>query len=215
MIKISDKQERMLAFIEEFVGSNGYPPTYEEIRAGLNISTKSLVDYHLGVLESADFITRIPNTPRGLRLAVEPNGFAPVVKNGVDPQPADCAYLTEAEIVELTFDVVSTDSELYALKVDDPAIVGTFVGKGDIIILQRQNCVQNGEVIAARLAAQGQTALLGRYYRENGHVRLEPVNTAVKSMIVAPDALEIQGKVVAVIRQVDQTQPQTLDQKVI
>ncbi|MCB9098020.1 MAG: repressor LexA [Anaerolineales bacterium] len=214
MIKISDKQERMLAFIEEFVGSNGYPPTYEEIRAGLNISTKSLVDYHLGVLESADFITRIPNTPRGLRLAAEPNGLAPVVKNGGEPKPVDSINLSEAEIVELTFDVVSTDSELYALKVDDPAIVGPFVGKGDIIILQRQKCVQNGEVIAARLAAQGQTAL-GRYYRENGHVRLEPVNTATQSMIVAPDALEIQGKVVAVIRQVDQTQPQTFDPKVI
>ena len=54
---ISEKQREMLAFIEDFVEENGYPPTYEEIRTGLNISTKSLVNYHLEVLENAALLT--------------------------------------------------------------------------------------------------------------------------------------------------------------
>ena len=209
MIKISDKQERMLAFIEEFVQTNGYPPTYEEIRAGLNISTKSLVDYHLGVLENADFITRIPNTPRGLRLASDTKDAAPLATNGIENQMTNLIDLSEDEIVELTFNVVAGDSDLYALKVDDPHSVGAFVNKGDIVILQRQSCAQNGEMVAAKLALKGQTAL-GRYYRENGHVRLEAANSTFKPVVVSPEAIEIQGKVVAVIRQVELAQHATI-----
>ena len=209
MIKISDKQEQMLAFIEEFVQENGYPPTYEEIRTGLKISTKSLVDYHLGVLENADFITRIPNTPRGLRLTTaEARGSAQAAKSSAKSAKSNFAglgNLSQDEIVELTLNVVCDDTNLYALKVEESDVVGAFVNKGDIIILQQQNGVQNGEMVVARLPTKGQTAL-GRYYRENGHVRLESAHSALQSMVVAPDALEIQGKVVAVIRQFEQLQ---------
>ncbi|MBI1877671.1 MAG: hypothetical protein HYR94_05480 [Chloroflexi bacterium] len=58
-MRISDKQKQMLAFIENFVGENGYPPTHEEIRAGLKISTKSLVNYHLEALEGAALLPTI------------------------------------------------------------------------------------------------------------------------------------------------------------
>ena len=57
-MEISDKQQEMLAFIENFVEENGYPPTYEEIRIGLDISSKSLVNYHLEVLENAALLKR-------------------------------------------------------------------------------------------------------------------------------------------------------------
>ncbi len=59
---ISKKQRKMLAFIEDFVEGNGYPPTHEEIRTGLKISSKSLVNYHLEALASAALINRSPNT---------------------------------------------------------------------------------------------------------------------------------------------------------
>ena len=68
MIGISNKQGEMLAFIETFVTRHGYPPTREEIKTGLNISTKSLVNYHLEALENAALLTRIPNKSRGLKL---------------------------------------------------------------------------------------------------------------------------------------------------
>ena len=59
--KLSDRQRRMLVFIEEFVDDQGYPPTYEEIRAALGISTKSLVYHHLDALEEAGYLARIRN----------------------------------------------------------------------------------------------------------------------------------------------------------
>jgi repressor LexA len=200
MMKISDKQVEMLAFIENFMMQNGYPPTYEEIRTGLDISTKSLVDYHLAVLESANLLTRVPNTPRGIRLNSEgshQNGWS----NGKNT--ARLGDLDDKDIIELTFDFVTNESKLYALKVDDETMLDGFVNAGDIVILQHQDCPQNGDLVAVRLAESNQPRFK-RYYRENGHVRLLTANNGMpEPIVVAADALEIQGKVVAVIRQVE------------
>lgn len=198
MIHLSDKQEAMLAFIEEFVDENGYPPTYEEIKQGLNISTKSLVDYHLDVLENAAYITRVPNTPRGIRLKNEGVG---VMRAGNASLPA----LSAEEIVELTYDIVTNDNNLYALRVQEGAANhDAFVQAGDIVILQRQPRVDNGDMAAVRLLKEGQTTIK-RYYRENGHVRLQAVKENKDPLILKPEAVEIQGKVLAVIRQADRS----------
>jgi repressor LexA len=196
MIHLSDKQEAMLAFIEEFVDENGYPPTYEEIKQGLNISTKSLVDYHLDVLENAACITRVPNTPRGIRLKNEGAGL---MQAGNASLPA----LSSEEIVELTYDIVTNNNNLYALRVqEDIENNDAFVQVGDIVILQRQPRVDNGDMAAVRLLKEGQTTIK-RYFRENGHVRLQAVKENRAPLILKPEAVEIQGKVLAVIRQAD------------
>lgn len=198
MINLSDKQEAMLAFIEEFVDENGYPPTYEEIRQGLNISTKSLVNYHLEALESAAVLQRVPNTPRGIRLRSEEFGPSrPAHREGSTLPP-----LNSDEIVELTYDIVTNDNNLYALRVEEAFPDDDFVRAGDIVILQRQPRVNNGEMVAIRLPQAGQTAFR-RYYRENGHIKLKPARESLDSMILKPDAVEVQGKVLAVIRQAD------------
>src|SRR5688572_18126493 len=156
MIHLSDKQEAMLAFIEGFVDRNGYPPTYEEIKQGLNISTKSLVDYHLDVLENAACITRVPNTPRGIRLKNE--GTSPVELMQLDN--SSLPALSNEEIVELTYDIVTNDNNLYAFKVQEDVVNNdAFVQAGDIVILQRQRRVDNGEMAAVRLLKEGQTTI--------------------------------------------------------
>lgn len=203
MIGISDKQGEMLAFIKEFVAKNGYPPTREEIRTGLNISTKSLVNYHLEALESAALLTRIPNTPRGLKLLTAENG------NGATPSQlpnGDSVFepppINQEEVIELTYGMVTNNSNLYALKVENNNLQDNSVSDGDIIILQRQPYIQNGEMVVVRLSGQNKTTIQ-QYHRENGHVRLEATGPNTTPLIVAPDAVEIQGKVVAIIRQVD------------
>jgi hypothetical protein len=83
-MRVSDKQKEMLAFIENFVDRNGFPPTHEEIRVGLNISTKSLVNYHLEALEDAALLSRTPNTPRGIRLVSDNPTASSLVMEGVN-----------------------------------------------------------------------------------------------------------------------------------
>lgn len=202
MIGISDKQGEMLAFIESFVAKHGYPPTREEIRTGLKISTKSLVNYHLEALENAALLKRIPNTPRGLQLTGE-NGFKKSIPSQlVDLPTPEIPVLEQDDVIELTYGAVTNNSNLYALKIEKNSVTDEQVSEGDIVILQRQSRVQNGEMVVLRLLKSGKTALK-KYYRENGHVRLEAASPKAKPLIVAPNAVEIHGKVVAIIRQVD------------
>ena len=202
MIGVSDKQREMLAFIENFVTEKGYPPTLEEIRTGLDISTKSLVNYHLEALETAGLLSRSPNTPRGIRLNNENETFrVPFAYRPVDNRPGMAANIDEQDAIELTCDITPNDHDLYALKVEGEAFLDALVNDGDIVIMQQQNQAHNGEMVAVRLLEQGQTTLK-RFYRENGHVRLEPANPSLEPIIVSPDAVEIQGKVMAIIRRV-------------
>lgn len=202
-MKISNKQKEMLAFIEEFVVRNGYPPTYEEIRTGLEISSKSLVNYHLEVLENAALIARSPNTPRGIRLVNESETFkVPFMGAVAVSSPPIFAELQPQDAIELTGDIVPNSKNLCAFKVQGNSMLEALVNEGDIVIMEPQTQAKNGEMVAVQLVKQGQTTLQ-RYYRENGHVRLQPDNPAMEPIIAAPDDVKIQGRVIAIIRQVD------------
>ncbi len=201
-MRISDKQKQMLAFIENFMGENGYPPTHEEIRTGLKISTKSLVNYHLEALEGAALLSRSPNTPRGIRLRSERETFSvPLTRASTAAAPAGATEINR-EVIELTCDIVSNSPNLFALKVQGDSMIDALVNDGDIVIIQRQNQVKNGDLVAVRLLEQGRTTLK-HYYRENGHVRLQPANPMLQPVWVKPHAVQVEGKVMAIIRQVD------------
>jgi repressor LexA len=200
---ISDKQRQMLAFIENFVEERGYPPTYEEIRVGLDISSKSLVNYHLAALQNAELLTRSPNTPRGIRLnTTNETVQVPLMAEAVAEALPKVTELDPQEVIELTYDLVPNNQNLYAFKVQNGSMLEALVNEGDIVIVQPQAEAQNGEMIAACLVEQNHTTFR-RYYRENGHVRLQADNPGMEPLIVKPEAVEVQGKVVAVIRQVD------------
>ena len=105
---------------------------------GLNISTKSLVNYHLEALETAALITRVPNTPRGLRLNIDSEAEKTPSSPKVDQAATEFPNLSQDEIIELTYGTVTNDNNLFALKIDDQSA-------GDVAILQRKSKVQNGD----------------------------------------------------------------------
>jgi repressor LexA len=202
-MKISDKQREMLAFIQDFVNEKGYPPTFEEIRTGLKISSKSLVNHHLEVLENAALLTRSPNTPRGIRLHGESDTVqVPLMGRIAAGPPTDFVVEDNREAIELTYDIVPNRDDLYALKVEGDSMVDALVHDGDIVVMQQQVEAENGEMVAVRLLEQDETTLK-RFYRENGHVRLQPAHPTMAPLIVNPEAVAIEGKVVAIIRQVN------------
>ena len=202
MIGISEKQGEMLAFIESFVSQHGFPPTREEIRTGLNISTKSLVNYHLEALENAALIARIPNTPRGLKLISENEvlNAASSMQQNKGHSTGDLPGLNQDEVIELTYGMVTNNSNLYALKMQNDT-ANDEAKEGDIVILQRQSRVQNGDMAVVRFNC-GQLAIK-QYFRENGHVRLQSAGVKKQAEIVTPDAIQVEGKVVAIIREVE------------
>jgi repressor LexA len=198
--RLSEQQGRILEFIEEFLEENGYPPTYEEIRVALGMSTKSLVNHHLDALEGAGYLARAPNTPRGIRLSRSKTFRVPKLGYIAAGLPISVADPDPDDYLELTRDIVDEQEGLYALQVKGNSMIDALVNDGDVVILKYQNEARNGEMVAVWLSDRDETTLK-RFYRENGHVRLQAANPSVPALIVHPSVVEIQGRVVAVIRQ--------------
>ena len=198
---LSERQREMLTFIEDFVRENGYPPTYEEIRVALGISTKSLVNHHLEALEAAGYLSRVPNTPRGIRLSQSPTFRVPRLGHIAAGHPISFGDPDPDDFIELTRDIVAEQEGLYALQVKGDSMIDALVNDGDIVIMKHQTEARNGEMVAVRLRDRDETTLK-RFYRENGHIRLQPANPTMPPIIVHPAVVEVQGRVVAVIRQV-------------
>ena len=206
MKSLTAKQQAMLSFIEQFVNERHYPPTYEEIRVGLGLSTKSLVDYHLNALEAAGRIQRDPWTPRGLRVrsgnAFTDGSYAiPLLGHIGASLPTTFYTDATAEALILTRDMVPEQDDLYALKVRGTSMIDAMVGDGDIVVMKKQSMAKDGEMVAVRLLDRDEMTLK-HFYREAGRIRLQPANPTMRPIYTHPANCEIQGRVVAVIRQV-------------
>jgi repressor LexA len=115
----------------------------------------------------------------------------PIAVAGPDPD----------DYLELTRDIVAEQEGLYALQVKGNSMIDALVNDGDIVVLKHQKEAHNGEMVAVWLRDRDETTLK-RFYRENRHVRLQPANPSMPPMIIDPSIVEVQGRVVAVIRRV-------------
>ena len=201
MKPLTAKQQQILTFIQDFMARQHYPPTYEEIRSGLGLSTKSLVDYHLTALEEAGFISRDRATPRGLRLVNAESFTVPYIGSiGASLPTMSFADLTNEALV-LTRDIVPEQDGLFALKVRGTSMIDAMVDDGDIVVMKKQAEAKNGDMVAARLLDRDEMTLK-YFYLEPNRVRLQPANPMLDPIYTHPTNIEIQGRVVAVIRRV-------------
>jgi repressor LexA len=206
MEDLTKRQREVLDFICEFVEDNGYPPSHEEIQFEVGLSSKSHVHFYLKALERQGYIERAPNIPRGIRLTSKSarGRFANIIEVPFLGQIAAGEPLSFSdnghETIELTRDIVRDGEGLYALRVKGDSMVDALINHGDIVVMKHQQEASNGEMVAVRLKDRDETTLK-RFYRERGRVRLQPANPAMRPLYVHPAEVEIQGKVVAVIRQ--------------
>jgi repressor LexA len=208
---LSPKQSKMVDFIRRFRAARHYPPTVRDILSGCGISSTSVVDYNLDILERNGIIRRHSGISRGIELLTEPAGDATVkvpiigvIAAGAPiPVPAADAWDTaaSADAIEVTPDITRGKSGVYALQVKGLSMVDALINDGDTILLQYANSVENGETAAVWLKAEKEVTLK-RVYVEKDRVRLQPANSTMKPIYAAADNVEIQGKVIAVIRHV-------------
>ena len=205
--RLSDRQKAMLSFIREFTGENGYPPTIRQIGEAAGISSTSVVNYNLNKLEKAGYLTRDLKVSRGLRLiSSEPQNLFKVPLLGYIfasepvPVPGDASPFAPDEAIELTRDLLPDDRDLFALRVRGDSMVDAMVNEGDIVVMKRQEQARNGEMVAVWLRDREETTLK-RFYFENGRVRLQPANPRLGPIFADPANVQIQGKVVLVVRQ--------------
>ncbi len=211
--QLTKRQREILEFIRTFVDEHGFPPTVREIQAGLGISSTSVVDYNLNVLEYLRFIRRNRNISRGIELlerrqaAREAVVRVPLVGTIAAGQPLPVLDPVDPasaqEYVEIGAALVGhSPRDLYALRVKGLSMIDALIDDGDIVVLRRQATAQNGDTVAAWLKREQETTLK-RFYREGNLVRLQPANATMQPIYTTPENVEIQGKLVLVLRQLE------------
>lgn len=211
---LSDRQRAILKFIQKKVKERGYPPTVREIGEAVKINSTSVVNYNLNKLVKEGFINRSKKVSRGIALhqpvVVDDNVMpVPLVGQIVAGEPAllpgDDLTFSEAEspIPVPKMLLGSNDpSQVFALTVNGQSMIDAMINEGDIVILKKQNVARNGEMVAVWLNERGETTLK-HFFDEGERVRLQPANPTMGPIYVDKDKVEIQGKVLAVLRRVD------------
>jgi repressor LexA len=208
---LSERQKRIVEFLNEYVGKNGYPPSIREIGAAAGISSTSVVSYNLKRLEDKGYISRDKEVSRGLKLATQGRQtvsqalvrvplLGRIVAGEPLPVPGSDFALMGDETVELTRDILGDPKGLYALQVEGDSMIDALINDGDIVIMRHQQKVENGEMAAVWLKDREEVTLK-RFYDEGAQVRLQPANPTMKRIYVNPRQVEVQGKVMMVVRQ--------------
>jgi repressor LexA len=228
---LSNRQKRILEVLESFQNKNGYPPSIREICEKANISSTSVVNYYLEQLEEMGYIERDRRISRGVRLLKTLDGASETVTGSLKqaaqavtellqipilgriaagelmPIPSsDFAYYDAESKIEIPPSQLpgrEKGEDLFALEVQGDSMIDAMVNDGDIVIMKPAHEAHNGEMVAIWINEKNETTLK-YFFKENGKIRLQPANPTMEPiMIDDPSSLEIRGKVVMVIRQVE------------
>jgi repressor LexA len=205
---LSDKQQKILQFLEGFISDHDYPPSIRDIQTGCDISSTSVVDYNLKRLEEKGYIRRDREVSRAIEL-LDGQGErrrrstvqVPVlgkIAAGI-PLPVHPDQLAPEDVLELTEDMVRDRPGLYALRVQGTSMIDALINDGDTVILEPCNSADPGEVVAAWIVDRGETTLK-KYYPEGSKIRLQPMNSTMDPIYEDASNVEVQGRLVATIR---------------
>jgi repressor LexA len=228
---LSERQKKILEVIERFQEQYGYPPSIREICDKASISSTSVVNYYLEQLEEMQYIQRDRRVSRGVRVTRPLEELAgavggqirqaarvvndllhiPMLGRIAAGQPllipsSDFGYYDPESRVDIARSQLpprEKGENLFALEVQGDSMIDAMVNDGDIVIMKPANEARNGEMVAIWLRDRDETTLK-YFYLENGRVRLQPANPTMQPIFIDdPSNVEIKGKVVMVIRQVE------------
>lgn len=223
---LSKRQQNILQFTRGYMDEHGRPPTIREIGKAVGINSTSVVNYNLGKLEEKGYLDRDPDVSRGLRLTDKADGFSQTVNNAANavrnaverlvriPLVGDIvagkpvttgndtfSTYDEEDAVELSRSMLSEKPDgLFALRVRGDSMIDAMVNDGDIVIMKSQYEARNGEMVAVWLR-NDTTTTLKHFYNEGNRVRLQPANPTMDAIYVDPAEVQIQGRVLMVLRQ--------------
>ncbi len=212
---LGERHKKILKFLKEYQDSEGYPPTIREIGEETGISSTSVVNYYLDQLEKMGKIERQRKISRGVKLAnVNPMGemfkipvAGRIVAGEPIPVPAsDFSYYDADTSVDIASSLLSTSQksdDLFALEVSGDSMIDAMVSDGDIVVMKPTNNANNGDMVAVWLPEKDETTLK-YFYKEKDGYRLQPANPTMDPIMIGKDEpLEIKGKVVMVVRQME------------
>ena len=208
---LSKRQKSILNYIKEFMKENSYPPTVRDIQSGCNISSTSVVDYNLQILQREGHLQRRREVSRGIELT------------GTQPEPANISYLKvplvgsiaageplnligadtlgkeDFDQVEIPPMLAGGKENIFALKVKGESMIDALVGDGDMVFLEPVDRPENGDMVAAWIRDREETTLK-HFYLEGDKVKLVPANSQMQPIVVAANNVSVRGRVVGVVR---------------
>lgn len=197
---LSNKQQMILDFLKKEIKQNGYPPTVREICDAVGLSSTSTVHAHLETLERKGYIRRSPTKNRSTEILEEDfyGNARELVNVPIVGQVAAGVPILAEENIEDTFpipiDYVKNDT-CFMLHVKGDSMIEEGILDGDLVLVRQQQTASNGDIVIAMME---DSATVKTFYRENGHIRLQPANKAFTPIIVKD--CEILGKVIGLYR---------------
>lgn len=194
------KQTEILEYIKSQILNKGYPPSVRDICTAVNLKSTSSVHAHLETLEKNGYIRRDPTKPRAIEIIDDNFNLTrrEVVNVPLIGQVAAGQPLLAVENITGYFPIPAEfipKEEVFMLNVKGESMVNAGIYDGDQIIVKQQSTASNGEIVVALV---DDSATVKRFYKENGHIRLQPENDFMEPIIV--DSCEIIGKVIGLIR---------------
>ena len=228
MRMLTKKQLELLNFINNEVGANGISPSFDEMKIALNLKSKSGIHRLITALEERGFIRKLAHKARALEIIKLPeikekdsSGLKLVkqeVKSGNDlniiefkskstdlPVMGKIAAGTPIEAINQVSHHISVPSEMitnhnnhYALEIKGDSMIEAGINDGDIVVIKEQSSANNGDIVVALI--EGHEATLKRFRRHGRSIALEPANSAYETRVIPDNLIEIQGRLVGLIR---------------
>src|SRR6266478_993913 len=204
---ITRRQRELYDFISRFVAEKGYSPSFEEIAEGLGLSSLATVHKHVSNLEKKGLLTRDYNRSRSIDL-VAPKGklkqsmavntglVLPVLGRIAAGRPIEAVEQRDGNTISLADFVRS--KEVFVLEVRGESMQDEHIMDGDYVLVEKTKVGRNGDLVVALV--NGDESTLKRFYKEGDKVRLQPSNASMQPIIVPATAVELQGKVIGVLR---------------
>ncbi len=210
--KLSERQKGMLDFIAEYMDDHNRPPTVRDIQAGCEISSTSVVDYNLHILEREGYLSREPTVSRGIELldgvsrgSGREIARVPIIGSIAAGEPLhipsqDIPHDDDFESVDVPAFLTRGRQNVFGLRVKGNSMIDALVADGDLVLMEPAPQPETGDMVAAWLTDRDETTLK-RFYVEGDQVRLEPANETMEPITVPAANVAVRGRVVGVFRQ--------------
>lgn len=201
---ITKRQKQVYDFIHSFVQKNGYSPSFEEIGSGLGLNSLATVHKHITNLEKKGMLRRDYNRSRSIDL------ITPRARAKAAAPPAETALpllgrIAAGHPVEtyeqpetISLSDITRKKEVFVLEVRGDSMQDEHIVDGDYVIVEKTKTAHQGEIVVALV--EGSETTLKRFYREGERIRLQPSNAAMAPIMVAAQAVQIQGRVIGILR---------------
>ena len=221
---LTKKQLGLLKFINKSLQANGISPSFDEMKEALDLKSKSGIHRLITALEERGFIKRLAHRARALEVVKMPNGQEskselPINKIGPKvirfeglksksqelPVMGKIAAGTPIDAINDVSHHISVPNEMltnqgnhYALEIKGDSMIEAGINDGDVVVIREQNSANNGDIVVALI--EGQEATLKRFRRDGTSIALEPANSAYETLVVPDNLIEVQGRLVGLIR---------------